>query len=50
MGEWGNGPICKETGEEFAITFGHNNFVYCGQGCACIKALTFTKQFFALQR
>ena len=29
-GRWGKGPICKETGEEFAITFGYNNFVYCG--------------------
>jgi len=31
-GAWGKGPICKETGEEFAITFGYNNFVYCGHG------------------
>jgi hypothetical protein len=29
-GAWGKGPVCKETGEEFAITFGYNNFVYCG--------------------
>lgn len=29
-GNWTNGPTCKETGEELAITFGTDNFLYCG--------------------
>ena len=29
-GDWGHGPLCKETGKELEFSFGIDNFLYCG--------------------